>query len=121
MSTDEIKEILTSLGYQLSDRGAYWQTNAVFRQGDNKTAIQIYKDTGVWKDYVSNTPPLRFERLVEKTLGPDDHKVKELLKSKNLSSLLENPLPPTEKLKMETIYSEDSLKKLLPHYRFYNL
>lgn len=119
MNTDEIYEVLTSLGYQLHDRGNYWQTNALFRQGDNQTAIQIYKDTGVWRDYVNNTPPLRFERLVEKSTGNDNINIKDLLKNKDTSSLLCRN-PSSQKLNMETLYSEDSLKKLLPHYRFYN-
>ena len=119
MTTEDIYEVLTSLGYQLQDRGSYWQTNALFRQGDNKTAIQIYKDTGVWRDYVNNTPPLRFERLVEKSTGNDSIYVKKLLENKDTSSLLYKNLA-SPKLTMETIYSEDSLKKLLPHYRFYN-
>ena len=119
MTTEDIYEVLTSLGYQLQDRGSYWQTNALFRQGDNKTAIQIYKDTGVWRDYVNNTPPLRFERLVEKSTGKDNIQVKKLLENKDAHSLLyKNTASP--KLTMETVYSEDSLKKLLPHYRFYN-
>ena len=46
------KEVLENLGYRLKDHGSYWRTNAVYRSGDNSTALQIYKDTGVWKDYV---------------------------------------------------------------------
>ena len=119
MTTAEIHEILTSLGYTLQDRGNYWQTNAMFRQGDNKTAIQIYKDTGVWRDYVNNTPPSRFERLVEKSAGSSSD-LRALLKNKDFSSLFKAPSNSQPKLSMETIYEEDCLKKLLPHYRFYN-
>jgi len=120
MSTDEIYEILLSLGYTLQDRGSYWQTNAVFRQGDNKTAIQIYKDTGVWRDYVEGTKPLRFERLVERSVGEDRTRLNKILSSKDFS-LLEKPSGhKKDKLTMDKIYSPSSLKKLLPHYRFYN-
>ena len=120
MTSEEIYEVLTSLGYNLQDRGSYWQTNAVFRDGDNKTALQIYKDTGVWRDFVHNTPPLRFERLVEKSLGGDKEEVKKILHNKNLDDLdFKRDIVP-QKIEMEEIYSEDCLKKLLPHYRFYN-
>ena len=119
MSTNEIYDILTSLGYQLQDRGNYWQTNALFRQGDNKTAIQIYKDTGVWRDFVNDTPPLRFETLVQKSVS-DSKQLKDLFRNKNFSELTSTRSTSTPKLSMETIYPEDSLKKLLPHYRFYN-
>ncbi len=120
MSTDEIYDILTSLGYTLQDRGSYWQTNAVFRDGDNKTALQIYKDTGVWRDYVNDTPPLKFERLVYQSLGEDKDKLKNILKNKDFSSLDSSFSRTQNKLTMEKTYSEESLKKLLPHYRFYN-
>ena len=67
-----VKEVLESLGYKLDDRGKYWQTNAMFRDGDNRTAIQIYKDTGVWKDHVQDTKFMKFEVLVKKTLGTNN-------------------------------------------------
>ena len=72
MNTDRIRESLQELGYNLADRGAYWQTNAVYRGGDNKTALQIYKDSGTWKDYVADTPFLPFKALVEATLKTND-------------------------------------------------
>ena len=72
MNSEKIKQSLIDLGYKLSDRGAYWQTNAIFRNGDNKTAIQIYKDSGVWKDYVQGSKFSPFQRLVEITLGTND-------------------------------------------------
>jgi hypothetical protein len=120
VSTEEIYDILISLGYSLQDRGSYWQTNAVFRQGDNKTAIQIYKDTGVWRDYVENTPPLKFERLIERSVGDDNSKLKKILNNKDFSLLENSSNFKKVKLTMETIYPTSSLKKLLPHYRFYN-
>ena len=120
MSTDDIQEMLLSLGYNLVDRGIYWQTTAVFRNGDNKTALQIYKDTGVWRDFVEQTPPLKFEKLIEKSLGRHSPEFKKLSETKRFGSLVPSDSPPPKKLQMEEIYSEDSLKKLLPHYRFYN-
>ena len=121
MTTDEIYKTLVSLGYNLLDRGTYWQTNAIFRNGDNQTALQIYKDTGVWRDFVNNSPPSRFETLVIKTLGTTDHKVlKKYLKEVKSDYTGQNSAQRQEKLVMEEVYSEDSLKKLLPHYDFYN-
>ena len=55
METEDIKEVLLELGFKLRDRGPYWQTNALWRNGDNFTAVQIYKDSGVWRDYVDGT------------------------------------------------------------------
>ena len=119
MNSEQIKESLTSLGYKLSDRGKYWQTSAIFRNGDNQTAIQIYKDTGIWKDYVQQTPFMPFVKLLQITLGTTDEKI--------LKKYIKDPVDfhldrktSTEKLEMEKIYPEDSLEKLLPHYKFYN-
>ncbi len=120
ISQEKLKESLLSLGYKLSDRGAYWQTNAVFRNGDNKTAIQIYKNTGVWKDHVQNSAFSPFKRLVEITLGTNDpNQIKQYVDEEDIGANY-NRLTFSEKLEMEEIYPEDCLKKLLPHYKFYN-
>jgi len=119
MSVD-VKEVLESLGYKLTDRGQYWQTNAMFRDGDNKTALQIYKDTGVWKDYVQDTPYSKFEALIKKTLGTNNKQaLQKYLKDSDLDQLKEKRQP-TDKLEMDEIYPSDVLSKLLPHYKFYN-
>ena len=120
ISTDKIKECLIDLGYKLNDRGPYWQTNAIFRNGDNNTAIQIYKNTGVWKDHVQGSVFSPLQRLIEITLGTNDKNViKKYLEEENLGSYY-NKIESTEKIQMDEIYPEDCLKKLLPHYKFYN-
>ena len=46
---DKVKEILNELGYRLADRGAYWQTNAVFRDGDNKAeSLNVANATAIF-------------------------------------------------------------------------
>lgn len=117
MSSENIYETLTSLGYKLTDRGSYWQTNAIYRNGDNKTALQIYKDTGIWKDYVEQTPYMPFEKLLKITLNTnDDDEIKSYIKNDFPLKILHSD----KKIEMEKIYSEDVLDKLLPHYKFYN-
>jgi RNase H-fold protein (predicted Holliday junction resolvase) len=120
MNPEKIKDSLVRLGYKLADRGPYWQTNALFRNGDNKTAIQIYKNTGVWKDHVQNSSFSPFKRLVEITLGTNDKtQLKQFLEEDDLGSNY-NKLTLSEKLEMEEIYPQDCLDRLLPHYKFYN-
>jgi hypothetical protein len=119
MSPEKIKDILVSLGYRLDDRGAYWQTNALFRHGDNRTALQIYKDSGVWRDYVHNTPYLKLEVLIAKTLGTEDPKVLGQYVQEGELDGLHGAHGGGEKLQMEKIYDNDCLNKLLPHYDFY--
>ena len=120
MSPEKIKECLMGLGYKLSDRGSYWQTNALFRNGDNSTAIQIYKNTGVWKDYVQNSPYSPLQKLVEITLGTNDPKeIKKYIDVEDVGTMY-NKVSSDEKIKMEEVYPEECLEKLLPHYKFYN-
>lgn len=119
MDKDKIQEVLTSLGYTLSDKGSYWQTSAIFRGGDNKTAIQIYKDTGIWKDYVQQTPYMPFEKLLKITLKTnDDSLIKNYIKT-DCDFDFERRTS-EKKIEMEKTYPESSLSRLLPHYKFYN-
>ena len=121
MESSQIKEVLQSLGYKLSDRGSYWQTNAVFRNGNNQTALQIYKDTGVWKDYVEGTSFSPLKRLIEVTLGTNDAKVVgEYLKKDDASNLYTRKTNVAPKIEMEETYPTDCLERLLPHYKFYD-
>ncbi|SVC36598.1 uncharacterized protein METZ01_LOCUS289452, partial [marine metagenome] len=121
MSPSKIQETLISLGYKLSDRGVYWQTNAVFRNGDNQTALQIYKNTGVWKDYVQDTSFSPFKRLIEATLGTNDKSVVDkYLNDEDAGLLYLKKTATAPKIEMEEIYGNDMLERLLPHYKFYN-
>jgi len=121
INSDQIKDILEELGYKLNDKGSYWQTSALYRNGDNKTALQIYKDSGAWKDYVQNTPFMPFKQLLVLTLNTNDPKELEKYLNKEetffLSQKAKNSI---EKLECEEIYPHSILDKLLPHYSFYN-
>ena len=122
LNTEEIQEVLTSLGYQLADKGAYWQTTALYRQGDNKTALLIYKDSGVWRDFVTQTAPMPFKALVEAHVGTNaSDVVDKYLKTHTRGSFYKTPTVNKEdlKVKMEQVYDESALDKLLPHYKFY--
>ena len=114
----DYKEILENLGYRLKDHGSYWRTSALYRSGDNSTALQIYKDTGVWKDYVEDSVFLPFEALIQKTLNVrDPNVIKSYLKDKGVA--VGKRVAQRNLLKEEKTYPLSSLKKLLPHYDFY--
>lgn len=114
----DYKEVLENLGYRLKDHGLYWRTNAVYRSGDNTTALQIYKDSGVWKDYVEDSEFLPFEVLLKKSLNTSDENIVRT-HLKNANSTLASVVKRRELLKEEKTYPVDCLKKLLPHYDFY--
>lgn len=114
-----IEKTLVSLGYQLADRGKYWQCSAVYRDGDNRTALQIWKDTGIWRDFVANTSYQPFKRLLELSCK-DDSKIEEILESikNNNDPYIESVRTP--KMESEQFIDHEEVKTLLPHHDFYN-
>lgn len=122
MTSEKIKDILQKLGYSLSDFGTHWRTSALYRGGNNPSAVQIYKDSGVWVDYVKGDAYMSFRSLIEATLQTNDSKeVGELMKGYDFDgSQKRRPPPSYPKTQMEKTYPESILLKLLPHYSFYN-
>lgn len=113
---DWLRETLSSIGYCLLDNGDSWRTSAVYRQGGNINSVIVYKQTGVWKDYAEGEEFLPFSVLVERTVGKEE--CDRIIGSKVYSSVEQLPQD-SGLLKMEKIYPEASLKRLLPHYDFY--
>ena len=112
------KEALEDLGYMLQDCGSHWRSNALYRSGKNKTALIIYKDTGVWKDFGADNEAKPFSALVKQTLKTEDPNV-----INKYVDYTTKPLDLTkkveEKIEMEKIYPESYLDKLLPVRDFY--
>ena len=115
---ERIKEVLEGLGYKLVDRGRYWHSNAAFRNGDNSTALQIWKNSGVWRDFVGNTAPMPFSKLLQIHLGTNDKKILEKYFTQDYSPSKKDPAQ-EDRLTMEKIYEESMLEDLFPHYSFY--
>jgi len=118
--SDMYKEILQELGYNLVDCGDHWRSSAVYRGGDNQTALQIYKNTGVWTDYIKSDGYRPLKHLIQLTLKGQPDRVKNILKS-----LDEKPDTLTEYktkslIQMEKTYDNSILDKLFPNYNFYN-
>ena len=114
----DYKQVLEDLGYRLKDHGSYWRTSAVYRSGDNSTALQIYKDTGVWKDYVEDSMFLPFEVLLQKTLNTNDKSIlSSYIKDVGVNNFTKSPKK--KLLSEEKTYSKSCLDRLLPHYDFY--
>ena len=120
IGSSKIKSILEELGYRLTDKGSYWQSAALYRSGDNPTALQIYKDTGAWKDYVKGTSFMAFKKLLVLTLNTNDPKeLSKYINKDEVFFLAEKSKDSIQNIEMEEIYPESSLPKLLPHYQFY--
>jgi hypothetical protein len=122
MTSEKIKDILQKLGYNLTDFGSHWRTSAVYRGGNNPSSVQIYKDSGVWVDYVKGDGYMSLRSLIQATLQTNDPKeVSELMKGYDFDSPSKEAATPTyPKTEMEKTYPDSILIKLLPHYSFYN-
>ena len=115
-----MKEVLENLGYKLIDNGNHWRTSALYRDGDNATALQIYKDSGVWKDYVNDSKPKPFEALIKLTLRGQPQKLEDTLKSISSGDAVLSVHETKTLIEMEKIYDNDILEKLFPNYNFYS-
>lgn len=118
--SDMVKQILEELGYKLVDCGNHWRTNAVYRDGDNPTAIQIYKDSGVWTDYVAGKEHKPLKNLIQLTLKGQPDRLKSILKSLDSEPDELREHKPETLIQMEKVYDDSILDKLFPNYNFYN-
>ena len=79
----DVRDILTDIGYTLTDNGKEYRARAVYRDGDNNSVLRIYKDSGNWKDFKENIAG-SLEELVRLTMGLDSiEKAKEYLADKH--------------------------------------
>jgi hypothetical protein len=117
-SSEKIESVLRNLEYPLIDRGDYWQSTAVYRSGDNPQAVQIFKSSGVWKDYVAGDSYMPFSVLVEKTVGKDS--AKSILSDPGFLNVSPQSEQQPVNLQSETVFNSQEFKNLLPHYQFYN-
>ena len=121
-NTTDVKSVLEKLGYRLSDFGDSWRTSALYRGGDNPTALKVYKNSGVWTDYVDGNKSMPLAALVQKTLGTSDHKIiNQYINTEKDNEFNYNKSKRSSKIQMEETYPEEALDRLLPHYKFYNL
>jgi len=116
ISSEDFQGILESIGYSLIDCGDHWRTQAIYRDGNNKTAVKIYKNTGVWMDFVQNKGCMPFEALIRLTLK-DDREVAKIIG--NSAVVTETTYEPKQKIEMEKIYPDSTLDRLFPNYNFY--
>ena len=114
------KQILQEIGYNLVDCGDHWRTNALYRDGDNRTAIQIYKNTGVWTDYIKSEGYRPLKNLVELTLRGQPDRIRSVLKSLDAKPDEITEYKPKVLIEMEKTYDDKILDKLFPNYNFYN-
>lgn len=104
-----VKEILEENNYIIySENSEFYKTNAVYRGGDNKTALSINKETGNWTDFVTQKSGT-LKELIKLTSGQDV----DFISSKPSSN---NELMRDFMIKFQS----EEIPELLPSYSFYN-
>ena len=105
-NTTDVKSVLEKLGYRLSDFGDSWRTSAIYRGGDNPTSLKIYKNSGVWTDYVHGDKSMPLAALIQKTLGTSDQKViGEYINTEKVNTFNYNKI--NSKIQMEETFPEE--------------
>lgn len=66
-----VKDILEEIGYTLTDTGEYYRTAALYRGGDNRTALSVNKNTGMATDFKMGKT-MSLKQLVSLTTGIDE-------------------------------------------------
>lgn len=110
--TFSVKEVLESIGYRLKRVGTNYMTKAIYRGGNNPTALSIHSKTGGWHDFVSGESGT-LKQLVKKTIGKDFDGTIEYSKIEDTFESL------PEEAQLKT-FDPKLLENLLPAYSYWN-
>ena len=119
LDSDSIREILTEIGYSLSDQGKYFRTKPIYRDSSSNTVLSIRKSDGKWKDFREDIGG-SFEDLIRLSLS---------LKSKGDTTkwLINKGLGLTTEIKkiepkitQPKIFENKQLSKLMPDQAYWN-
>lgn len=98
-----VLEVLQSIGYSPKDIGLEYQCCALYRGGDNPTALNINKSTGLWFDHVQRTGG-SLEYLVELTLkGKQKPEIYDLLQFNPNTQHIKEELESTVKFNKDLV------------------
>ncbi len=112
---DNIKNILMSHGYPVSESSDYLNTSAIWRGGSDPKSVAIYYNQGVCCDFVSGTK-FDVKTLISLVTNQKDDKSLQEYLSKNNVVIESSPAPV---IKTTRIFSNDILKELLPIYDYW--
>jgi len=115
--SDEIKDILTEIGYTLRDCGNEYRAKPLYRDSDNPNVLCIKKSNGLWFDFKTNKYG-NLEELVKITLNLKDiNEAKDFIKNK---FSYENVKVEKEKLKSRKTFDKKNLNKIIDDYKYWN-
>ncbi len=119
LDPDNIREILTEIGYTLSDQGKYFRTKPIYRDSSSSTVLSIRKSDGKWKDFREDIGG-SFEDLIRLSLS---------LKSKvdTTKWLINKGVDITSesrkiepKIPQAKVFKDEKLSKLIPDHSYWN-
>src|SRR3990167_3146950 len=113
----EVKDILESLGYPLYPDSNGWRSPAIYRNGDNKTALKIFDD-GTWIDFVENRKG-KLPDLVAITLNLTSiQEAKQWLKDRDFTN---EEVSEVSKNQIKTIktFPDEVLNTFIPDYSYW--
>tara|TARA_R100001163_G_scaffold60127_1_gene49203 strand:- start:1368 stop:2270 length:903 start_codon:yes stop_codon:yes gene_type:complete len=115
--SEEIKDVLTEIGYKLRDCGKEYRAKPLYRESDNPNVLCIKKSNGVWFDFKTNKFG-NLEELVQITLKLKDiNEAKDFIKNKfNFTTTKVEK----EKIKSQQIFSKENLNQIIPDYKYWN-
>lgn len=111
----DLKTLLIDLGFSLADDGKYWRAAAIYRDGNNKTALRISKVTGGFTDFVEGKGGT-LKDLLELMTGRKISTLDDYFTSKQVIVNLNKEKP---KVTQEKTYSEEKLSLLFSNYSYY--
>lgn len=114
----DVRQILTQIGYVLSDDGKYYRAKPLYRDSDNSTSLQISKDDGSFKDWGTDDSG-SLALLVKKTLGVTFKDAYKILGGSTTKTKFEfDPIKELSDGVVET-FSLQSVGTLLPHHKHF--
>jgi len=117
---DQIREILTDIGYSLSDQGKYYRAKPLYRDSSSHTVLSIEKSSGRWKDFRADIGG-SFEDLVRITLRLKSHgDATKWLVDKGLDPSSPREATRGPQLKQIKIFKNELLSKLMPIHSYWN-
>lgn len=115
----DIRNILESLGYRLKDIGSgRFHTSAVFRGGDNNTAILV-NPNGSFVDFVDGSNSGSFKKLIALTLGKSYKEVDKYLTNKKYEEVSNEREEPDLSETYAPIFPPNYLGEIIPDHSYW--
>ena len=116
MISDQIKEVLSEVGYTLYDYGQYFRARPLYRESDNNTVLSINKEDGKWVDFKTQQHG-SLEELIRITLNLEDSKNAREYLSKRI--FVENKVKVKPRVKTSKTFDSLLLTKLAKDYSYW--